>query len=177
MLFRAFRDQHGRFDLSAYTIRPLADEDRDWVGCFITEHWGSDRVVVHGAIYYPATLAGFLVLIKDERVGLITYRIEGGSCEIVTLDSIHSNIGIGTALIEAVKKVAQEAGCRRLWLITTNDNLHALRFYQKRGFELAALHRNAVRASREIKAEIPLISNDGIPIKDEIELEIVLHDE
>ena len=161
--------------MSALIIKPLADEDRDWVGRFIGERWGSDRVIVHGRTYHPAQMTGFLAMWKGEKVGLITYQIEGEGCEIVTLDSACANQGVGSSLIETVKKAAQEAGCRRLWLITTNDNLHALRFYQKRGFAMAALHRDAVQASRKIKPEIPLIGNDGIPIKDEIELEIALN--
>ncbi len=65
-------------------------------------------------------------------------------------------------------------GCDSIevWLITTDANLHALRFYQRRGLVLAALHRNAVEAARRIKPEIPLIGNDGIPIRDELELEL-----
>ena len=94
--------------------------------------------------------------------------------EVVTLDSLRPGRGIGTALIEAVKSAASAAGCRRLWLITTNDNLHALGFYQKRGFRLVAVHPGAVDAARRLKPEIPLNGNDGIPIRDEIELEIVL---
>jgi ribosomal protein S18 acetylase RimI-like enzyme len=106
--------------------------------------------------------------------GLVTYHIAGNGCEIVTLDSLRPSLGIGTTLIESVKAAAGAAGCRRLWLITTNDNLHALGFYQKRGFRLAAVHPGAVNESRKLKPEIPLIGNDGIPIRDEIELEIVL---
>ena len=79
-----------------------------------------------------------------------------------------------SAEIEAVKEVACKAGCRRLWLITTNDNLNALRFYQKRGFALVAVHRNALEISRKFKPEIPLIGADGIPLRDEIELEMIL---
>jgi ribosomal protein S18 acetylase RimI-like enzyme len=82
--------------------------------------------------------------------------------------------GVGTALLDAVKNAAGWAGCKRLWLVTTNDNTHALRFYQKRGFHIAAVHRNALLRSRELKPEIPLAGMDGIPIRDEIELEIVL---
>ena len=160
--------------MASLNVRPLTEGDRGWVRQFITEHWGSDRVIVHGTIYRPANLAGLLALQRGKKAGLITYHIQEKNCEIITLDSICPNVGIGTALIEAVKKVAQEAGCRRLWLITTNDNLNALRFYQKRGFEIIALHRNAIQASRKVKPEIPLIGMDGIPIKDEIELEMIL---
>ncbi|MFP3471139.1 GNAT family N-acetyltransferase, partial [Micrococcus sp. SIMBA_144] len=63
------------------------------------------------------------------------------------------------------------SGCSRITLITTNDNLAALKFYQKRGFVMTAIHRNAVEKARKIKPEIPLIGNDGIPIRDEIQLE------
>jgi hypothetical protein len=59
-------------------------------------------------------------------------------------------------------------------LITTNDNTAALRFWQKRGFKLLRVHRNAVEKSRKLKPEIPLTGNDGIPIRDEIELEMML---
>ena len=94
--------------------------------------------------------------------------------EIVSIDSTHPGRGVGTALIEAVKKEARRQGCRRLWLITTNDNLNALRFYQKRGFALVAVHRNAIEISRRLKPEIPLTGHDGIPLRDEIELETLL---
>jgi DNA-3-methyladenine glycosylase I len=89
----------------------------------------------------------------------------------VTLNSLREGIGIGTALLDAVREAARKSGCRRTWLITTNDNLHALRFYQKRGWRLTALHRNALDESRRLKPVIPEIGIDGIPLRDEIELE------
>jgi ribosomal protein S18 acetylase RimI-like enzyme len=92
----------------------------------------------------------------------------------VTIDSAKPGIGIGTLLIEAVTQAAREAGCKRLWLITTNDNLHALRFYQKHGFTLLTVHRYALDASRQLKPSIPLIGNDHIPLHHEIELEMIL---
>jgi GNAT superfamily N-acetyltransferase len=107
-------------------------------------------------------------------VGLVTYNIEGESCEVVTIDSIRPSSGVGTALIEAVRDIAIKSRCERLWLITTNDNLNALRFYQKWGFVLVAVHRNALDVSRKLKPEIPLIGDDGIPLRDEIELEMML---
>jgi len=105
---------------------------------------------------------------------LLTYRIDGRDCEIVTLDSATEGIGIGTALVDAAKKVAKAKGCKRLWLITTNDNLKALEFYQKRGFRLVALYPNALEASRKLKPEISLKAANGVPIRDELELELEL---
>jgi DNA-3-methyladenine glycosylase I len=159
-----------------FQIRPLGDSegDRDWVQRFIAAQWGADEVVVHDTVYHPARLPGFVAWQAGVRVGLVTFFLDDEACEIVTLDSQRRGSGVGTALLEAVKGVAQVSGCRRLWLITTNDNLDALRFYQKRGFALVAVHRNAVERARQTKPEIPLVGQHGIPLRDEIELDIPL---
>lgn len=154
-------------------MRPVSDDDRDWVVRVIRELWGYP-VVAHGAVYYPHVLPGFVAVRGEERIGLITYRVEDDECEIITLNSLRPSAGIGTALIEAVKTAARDARCRRIWLITTNDNLSALRFYQKRGFALVAVHRNALDVSRKLKPAIREVGLDGIPLRDEIELEMIL---
>ena len=141
----------------------------------IKEHWGTDRVVVHGTSYYPARLPGFIAMHEEKRVGLITYLMSEGVCEIVTLNSLLPSQGIGTALLAHVENLARRSRCHRLRLVTTNDNLPALRFYQKREFTLASLRPNAVARSRETKPEIPLVGKYGIPIRDELELEKNLH--
>jgi ribosomal protein S18 acetylase RimI-like enzyme len=105
---------------------------------------------------------------------LLTYRIEGFDCEIVTIDSTVEGVGIGSALIETVKKKAKAKGCKRLWLITTNDNLTTLAFYQKRGFHLTALYPDALEASRKLKPQISMKAAKGIPIRDDLELELEL---
>ena len=160
--------------MEGLTFRPLSIADRDWVAQRITESWGAEIVVVHGTTYHASELPGFVVLAEAVIVGLLTYHIEGSACEIVTLDSWSEDRGVGTLLIESVKQVAHRESCRRLWLVTTNDNTHALRFYQKRGFSIAAVRLNALEESRKIKPEIPLLGNDGIPIRDEIEMEMWL---
>lgn len=157
-----------------YVIRAFTPADQDWLKAYGIDQWGAEIVVGHGVIYHPAELPGFVAVHGDARIGQITYHIEGKACEIVTLSSDVRGIGIGSALIAAVRNVAQQHSCQRLWLITTNDNLNALKFYQKRGFCITAVYPNAVGKSREIKPEIPLIGNDGIPIRDEIELAIIL---
>ena len=160
--------------MGAFEIQPLAgDRDRGWVSRFLCEHWGSARVASRGQVYQADRLPGFAALQEGEPVGLIIYRIDGDECGIVSLDSTIEGMGIGSALIRAVREVAASAGCHRLWLVTTNDNTAALRFYQKRGFVFVAVHRNALEASRQLKPEIPLVGIDGIPLRDEIELELV----
>lgn len=158
----------------ALKIRPLSPADRDWATRHVAEHWGAEIVVAHDTLYHPAELPGFVAELDGKVAGLVTFHVAGDACEIVTLDSLVESRGIGTALIEAAKGAANAAGCRRLWLITTNDNLRALGFYQKRGFRLVAVYPGAMDAARKLKPEIPLLGNDGIPIRDEIELEIML---
>lgn len=156
------------------TIRPLTEDDREWAAQFVRTRWGSSRVVAHGNLYYPHTLPGFIAEVDGEPVGLLTYHVREGACEIVTIDSTRPGQGIGTALVDAAKREARRQGCRRLWLVTTNDNLSALRFYQKRGFRIVAIHRDAVTQARALKPGIPLVGEDGIPLRDEIELEFTL---
>ena len=153
-------------------IHPLSQSDHDWVARRTAENWGAEIVVAHGTVFRPADLPGFYAEAAGEKLGLLTYHIDGESCEIVSIEAWQEGLGIGTVLIEAARHAAIQAGCHRLWLITTNDNTNALRFYQKRGFSIAAIHINALEYSRKLKPEIPELGNDGIPIRDEIELEM-----
>jgi N-acetylglutamate synthase-like GNAT family acetyltransferase len=155
-------------------IRRLTEGDRSWVQPRIDELWGAPGVVSRGRIYEPARLPGFVAVEEGDAVGLVTYAIEDERCEIVTLNSFIERRGVGSRLVESVKRAASEAGCTKLWLVTTNDNLEALGFYQKRGFVLAAIHRNALDLSRRLKPEIPTLGRHGIPLRDEIELEMAL---
>lgn len=139
------------------------------------EQWGSTRQVVRGEPLIAHELLGFVAEVDGEVAGLLTYRfLDADRCEIATLNSVHSGGGIGTALVQAVTDEAKAQGRTRLVVVTTNDNLNALRFYQKRGFVLAELRANALAASRQIKPEIPPFGFDGIPLRDEIELAMKL---
>jgi ribosomal protein S18 acetylase RimI-like enzyme len=158
-------------------VRPTQPADAAWIVRFTEEHWGAAFVVAHGVVFHPRELPGFVASDADGRpIGLVTYRIAQNACEVVTLNSLQENQGVGTALLDAVRDAAVQAGCRRIWLITTNDNLRALGFYQKRGYRLVAVHRDALQRSRELKPSIPLVSPDGIPLRDEIELEYTVGD-
>ncbi|UTR10091.1 GNAT family N-acetyltransferase [Evansella sp. LMS18] len=144
---------------------------------FFKLHWGSPEMVISSGVYDCSELDGFAVLNDEgEITGLITYIMKDSECEIISLDSVEEGKGIGTSLVQAAEKLAVEKNCERLRLITTNDNLPALKFYQKRGFILSRIINNAVEKARKIKPEIPLIGNDGIPIRDEIELIKAIHE-
>lgn len=122
-----------------------------------------------GRIHRAASLPGFIALRDQKPVGLVTFEIEGDSCEIISLNVIVRGEGIGSALLGAVEDKARELKCRRVWLVTTNDNCDALSFYQRRGYKIAAVYLDAVTQSRKLKPEIPEIGLNGIPVRDEIE--------
>ena len=152
----------------------MSNEDKPWALRLLRENWGSAVMVTRGKIHRADGLPGYIAVHDGQPAGLITYDIAGTWCEIISLNSLSEGLGIGSALVKAVGEAAASAGCRRIWLITTNDNTHALRFWQKRDFTLVAIYPDAVAPWRRIKPEIPLTGNDGIPIRDEIELEMIL---
>jgi ribosomal protein S18 acetylase RimI-like enzyme len=155
-------------------IRPLVPTDRAWVERLVVERWGEPLVVGRGRVWRPAELPGFGAFEGDECVGLVTYELDGAACEIVTIDALIEGEGVGTALLEAVVGLAREAGCERVQLLTTNNNLRALAFYQKRGFRLTGLRPGAIDEERRLKPSIPELDSTGIPIRDELHLELRL---
>jgi ribosomal protein S18 acetylase RimI-like enzyme len=155
-------------------IHRLTAADLPRLRLFWQEHWDDEFVVAHGIIFHPENMSGFIALDDNEWIGIITYTFLETDCEIISIDSLRENEGIGTALIEKVVEEAKVNQCRRVHLTTTNDNLHGLGFYQKRGFRLCALRVNAMDEARKLKHGIPLIGENGIPLRDEIELEMAL---
>jgi ribosomal protein S18 acetylase RimI-like enzyme len=155
----------------SFQMRPLRDGDRDWLTAFMTERWGVPVAVGGGRLHRLDDLPGFAAVAANGAVaGVITYLIEADACEVVSVDAVVRFEGVGTALLEAACEAAGAAGCRRVRLITTNDNVDALRFYQRRGFALSELRPRAVDVSRRMKPQIPLVGAHGIPIRDELVL-------
>lgn len=156
-----------------YQIQRLTEADRPALRQFWQEYWDG-LMIVDGRAYTGDTLDGFVAVENDTWLGLATFIIEDDHWEIISMNSLREGQGIGTALIKEVEKEARRLGCARLVIATTNDNTHALRLYQKCGFELTTLRRRVVEKSRKLKPSIPLIGSDGIPIRDELELEMRL---
>ncbi|CAM5197184.1 Acetyltransferase (GNAT) family protein OS=Ureibacillus acetophenoni OX=614649 GN=SAMN05877842_1205 PE=4 SV=1 [Ureibacillus acetophenoni] len=135
---------------------------------FLEEHWGSAEMVISTGIYQCDQLDGFIFEEDNEIIGLVTYVIKDHELEVISLDSIQEGKGIGTSLMEKVENVAKQKGIQIVSLVTTNDNLHALKFYQKRGYRITNVIPDAVNRARKIKPSIPLIGNEGIPLNDEL---------
>jgi len=150
------------------TIRPFATEDHAWATNALTAHFGGPLVARRGSLVEPLSLPGFVALVSSARAGLLTYAPDSTGVEVVTLFTDPPGRGVGQALMGAVAALVPAGG--RLWLITTNPNTDALRFYQRWGMDLVGIHRDAVTWARTLKPSIPL-AVDGIPLRHELELE------
>ena len=160
--------------MEKYTFSEIEEAHRPRLQHFIREFWGGDVMVSRGQAHYPARQEGFRAAKDGVLVGIITYTVQNGEMEVTLLDSREREQGVGSRLIELAVERARHLGCSRVWMITTNDNIRAFRFYQKRGFNLAALHRNALEESRKLKPGIPATGQEGIPIRHELEFELRL---
>lgn len=150
------------------------DKDLPWVETLLREHLDAHHSMGSDPLPVVARLPGFVAISDEQLVGLITYRFQEKECEIVTLISTRPGRGIGNSLVDEVKKTASVKDCERVWTLVTNDKLRALRFFQRRGFSMVRVYRNAVTESRGLISGIPLSGEHGIPIRDQIELELVL---
>ena len=144
----------------------------DTVKSFFMEHWETTQVVFSIGKFHYAELEGFAVMDENDKItGMVTYKVMNQQCEIISLNSEHEKQGVGSSLLYVIENIAKEKNCHSIKAITTNDNLQALKFFQKRGYVISDIVRNAVEESRKTKPEIPFYSTDGIPIRDEIILE------
>jgi len=155
-----------------YEIRPVDDALRAKIQPILDETWGSPLLAINGKLWDSRTMPGFAAVCGNEVLGYLLYEFHGGVCEIMVLESVTQNIGIATALIEQVKQAAKSNGVNKIIVQTSNDNTRAFRFYQRRGFTIREVRLGAMNAARKLKPSIPLIGEDGIPLRDEIEFEI-----
>jgi len=154
-------------------IRTYQESDRTWAEAYMDNEFGGAVQARRGELIDVLSLPGFVAEEDGRPVGFVTYRLDGRECELTFIAAFERQRGVGTALLEAVLDAA--AGCDRIWLATTNDNLDALRFYQRRGFRLTALRPEAVDEARSrLKPQIGTVGEFGIPLRDELELELLL---
>jgi GNAT superfamily N-acetyltransferase len=161
-----------RFAPMSLALRPARADDRSWIADAMLSTWGSVAVVSRGRLTQDATALPGLVAEHDGRpVGYALLRLEGDAGEVVVLHAIERRAGVGRALLDGARAEAARAGCARLWLITTNDNVDAIAFYQRCGWDWIEFHRDSLAAARRLKPEIPETGAHGIPLRHELVFE------
>lgn len=155
-------------------VRLLSQRDLAWRKASLEGAWGGTVVARRGEALDALLLEGFVALDHSSRVGLLTYVVRGDEFEVVSLCAHVEGVGVGQALMNAALKQAEALGARRLWLRTTNNNFRAFRFYQRWGMDFVALDREGVARSRKVKPSIPAVDREGVPIRHELEFELML---
>ncbi len=158
----------------ALKIRPSETADNKWLEELMNRDWGGLPLVIRGSQYYPSQLEGVIAENESGIAGFLFYEVRKRDCEIIVFDVFDKLKGTGTLLLDKLKDIAKSKNCARIYLMTTNDNLDALRFYQKRGFHICGIHVDSVKMSRKIKPTIGMIGDYDIPVRDEIDLELIL---
>jgi GNAT superfamily N-acetyltransferase len=155
-------------------VRDLEAHDQPWMHDFLLTYNHSLRVVSRRTLHDVPQLPGLIATLNGIPSALLTYHVANQEFEVVTLHAAVQRQGLGARLLAAARDRAVALGCRRLWLITTNDNEPAIRFYERQGMTLVAIHLNALEESRKLKPEIPHVGLGGKPLRDEIEFEFRL---
>lgn len=153
------------------TISEITKDDMSVILKTAENFWGGAVIIAHGKSFQIDQLPGFKATSSGQFVGFLHYELREDDCEILTLASLDEGRGVGTALLSHVEALAKKKGFHLIHLVTTNDNLHALGFYQRRGYHIAAVFPGQIGVSRRLKPSIPLIGENQIPIRDEIRLE------
>ena len=157
-------------------VRALEPSDLEGASSLLDAELGGRLQARLGAMHDVLAVPGMGAWDADQLVGVATYDIDDERAELaaIAVRSGRRLEGVGSRLIAAVADATAAVGVHELWLVTTNDNLDALRLYQQRGFELTELHRGAVHGARALKPAIPVLGNYGIPIRDELVLTLPL---
>jgi ribosomal protein S18 acetylase RimI-like enzyme len=154
----------------AITYRHATDADSAALKESLAAAWGGTPFVAGRGILYDLTEWPALIAERDGAIlGVLTYELTDDEMYVISIHADSQHQGIGSGLMEAA--VALARGRDRIWLTTTNDNLDAIRFYQRRGFRLIEVRPDAVTRSRALKPTIPLVGAYGIEMRDEIDLE------
>jgi ribosomal protein S18 acetylase RimI-like enzyme len=160
-------------DGRAVEVRGADDEEESLrLSRRVRSTWG-ETVARRGELLDPAAGELLGAYLDREIIGVAAYAIRGDECEVVAIEAYQQRQGIATALMDEIRARAADAACCRLWLVTTNDNVPAIGFYQKWGMDLAELRHDAVTEARaRLKPSIPDTGHEDIPIRHELEFEI-----
>ena len=152
----------------------ITKENRPMINDFLKAHWYATTMVLRGEIVNMSLADGFFRTENGVITALLTYRFDGKVFEILSLDSLREGEGVGTWMLQEAVRRARQLGAEKIVVITSNDNMRAMAFYQKRGFDLVKLYRNGLDAARRLKPDIPLMGRDDIPLRHELEFEMRL---
>ena len=157
--------------MTSIFLREIKSTDQEWIKKISLDLWNSVEVVSQHKIYYTDKLSGILAIYQDTRAGLLLYSIDQPTLNIISLNTLYENIGIGSKLIERIEKIGIKKRLKKVRITTTNDNIDALRFYQAKGFQIINVNVDIMKKYRKLKPGLPKLGFYNIEIRDEFVLE------
>ncbi|WP_337099138.1 GNAT family N-acetyltransferase [Paenibacillus sp. YIM B09110] len=155
-------------------LAPMSEIDREWLKEQWVQ-WGDETMITKGKQHHIQGMDAFIAWDDDVQVGEAAYRLDIYDCELMSMNATVQGIGVGSKLLSTVEQMVKQSGRNRIWLITSNDNVDALRFFQRCGYRITAVYPGSIDEARKmLKPTIPKVGYYDIPIRDEIELEKIL---
>lgn len=156
-------------------VKILGKSDLALAVKLVDELWGDTKMVLRGQLIDVNDADGAVVVYDSAAiVGLLSYIILEGKFEILTFNSLVEHKGVGRMLMDVALQIAKEHHYKEVWVLTTNDNTRALKFYQRYGFSLVQVNFGALDVSRKLKPQIPLYGADNIRLEHEFILKMDL---
>lgn len=158
-----------RLELPPVLVREATESDRAAARELFERDFGRTEIVSFGEVMNIDAMPALVAVMYDEPSGALAYRLLGDALHIVALatDPMWQRSGVGGHLIAEAELLARRLELARLLVSTTNDNLPALYFYQRRGYRLIELVPDSF--VRQTGRVVPGFA--GIPVRDEIRLE------
>jgi GNAT superfamily N-acetyltransferase len=151
-------------------VRQAEPEDISEVLALFRRDFGRSTVIGFGDSMALEDCPMLVAEMRGDLAGALAYRLVRDALHIVALatDPMWQRSGVATHLESEAAFIARRHGVARLLFATTNDNLPALYFYQRRGWTVT---ETVVGGMLPHFGGQPGVGFAGIPVRDEIRLE------
>jgi ribosomal protein S18 acetylase RimI-like enzyme len=156
-------------------VRQAEPADRADTLALFRRDFGRAAVLAFGELMSLEECPAIVAEMRGDLAGALAYRMLPDALHVVALatDPLWQRSGVATHLAGEAEVLARRHGVGRLVFATTNDNLPALYFYQRRGWLITEVVPGAMIPHVREHARAGFA---GIPVRDEIRLEKRLGD-
>jgi ribosomal protein S18 acetylase RimI-like enzyme len=162
-----------RLDLPPVLTREATAAEQDAALELFRRDFGRTSIASFGEVIPLSETSTIVAEMQGDVSGALAWRPRENALQIVALatEPMWQRSGVGGHLVAEAEVVARRTGATRVVLATTNDNLPALYFYQRRGYRITDVVRDAWRDHAELTIGVGFAS---IPVLDELRLEKTL---
>jgi ribosomal protein S18 acetylase RimI-like enzyme len=159
-----------KIPLPPVIVREGTPADQEGAMALFRRDFGHTQIVAFGEVAALESAPVLVATMKGELAGALAYRDRPDALQIVALatDPMWQRTGVGGHLVAEAEAAARTRGLGRVVLATTNDNLPALSFYQRRDYYITEVIPGAILQHLKGKNAVGF---GGIPIRDEIRLQ------